>query len=147
MFKNTIEDFNCKINSIIYSEENHLKKATGGIDLCNKTVSKLKEIVEQNDFETVPAEIDFFKNIKPLPMSYLIYYTEVRSCELRKPKTGTSYQIEFFEKEMVEIKTYGNVFVASAFLYGMGLPEFKKKFLNHHDPSYQVIISVKAIKE
>ncbi|RTZ02733.1 hypothetical protein EKL98_12805 [Flavobacterium bomense] len=106
MFKNTIEDFNYKINSIIYSEENHLKKATGGIDLCNKTVSKLKEIVEQNDFETVPAEIDFFKNIKPLPMSYLIYYTEVRSCELRKPKTGTSYQIEFFEKEMRKINKF-----------------------------------------
>ncbi|MFV8344659.1 RteC domain-containing protein [Flavobacterium sp. ZB4P13] len=106
MFKNTVEDFNYKINSIIYSEENHLKKATGGIDLCNKTVSKLKEIVEQNDFETVPAEIDFFKNIKPLPMSYLIYYTEVRSCELRKPKTGTSYQIEFFEKEMRKINKF-----------------------------------------
>lgn len=106
MFKNTIEDFNYKINLIIYSEENHLKKATGGIDLCNKTVSKLKEIVEQNDFETVPDEIDFFKNIKPLPMSYLIYYTEVRSCELRKPKTGTSYQIEFFEKEMRKINKF-----------------------------------------
>jgi hypothetical protein len=106
MFKNTIEDFNYKINLIIYSEENHLKKATGGIDLCNKTVSKLKEIMEQNDFETVPDEIDFFKNIKPLPMSYLIYYTEVRSCELRKPKTGTSYQIEFFEKEMRKINKF-----------------------------------------
>jgi hypothetical protein len=106
MFKKTIEDFNNKINSIIHSEENHLKKATEGIDLCKKTVSKLKEIVEQNDFETVHVEIDFFKNTKPLPMSYLIYYTEVRSCELRKPKTGTSYQIDFFEKEMRKINKF-----------------------------------------
>jgi glycosyltransferase involved in cell wall biosynthesis len=45
-----------------------------------------------------------------------------------------------------EIKTYGNVFVAAAFLYGMGLPEFPKKYLWHHDPSYQVIISVKVTK-
>jgi hypothetical protein len=106
MFKKTIEDFNDKINSIIYSQENNLSKATEGIDLCKKTISKLKEIVEQNDFETVPAEIDFFKNTKPLPMSYLIYYTEVRSCELRKPKAGTSCQIDFFEKEMRKINKF-----------------------------------------
>jgi hypothetical protein len=36
--------------------------------------------------------------------------------------------------------------VAAAFLYGMGLPEFKKEYLFHHDPSYQVIISAVAIK-
>lgn len=53
---------------------------------------------------------------------------------------------EFFKPERVEIKTYGNVFVASAFLYGMGLPEIKKKYLEKHDPSYQVVISVKAFK-
>ena len=54
---------------------------------------------------------------------------------------------ELFESEAVEIKTYGNVFVATAFLYGMGLPEFKRKYLHYHDPSYQVIISVKATKK
>jgi hypothetical protein len=46
----------------------------------------------------------------------------------------------------VNIKTYGNVYVAAAFLYGMGLPEFRKDFLFKHDPSYQVIISASAIK-
>jgi len=106
MFKNTIEDFNTKINSIINSEDNHLKKATDGINLCNKTLAYLKEKVEQNDFETTPDEIDFFKNTKPLPMSYLIYFTELRSCELRKPKAGTSYQIDFFEKEMRKINKF-----------------------------------------
>ena len=100
--KNSIKN----IKSIINTEENHLKKATDGINLCNETLSDLKEIVEQNDFETIPSEIDFFKNIKPLPMSYLIYFTEVRSCELRKPKAGTSYQIEFFEKEMRKINKF-----------------------------------------
>jgi glycosyltransferase involved in cell wall biosynthesis len=51
-----------------------------------------------------------------------------------------------FVKGEVDIRTYGNVYVAAAFLYGMGLPEFKKDYLSHHDPSYQVIISAKAIK-
>jgi hypothetical protein len=106
MFKNTIEDFNTKISSIINSEDNHLKKATDGINLCKKTLAYLKEKVEQNDFETTSNEIDFFKNTKPIPMSYLIYFTELRSCELRKPKAGTSYQIDFFEKEMRKINKF-----------------------------------------
>lgn len=51
-----------------------------------------------------------------------------------------------FNGSKVNIKTYGNVYVAAAFLYGMGLPEFRKDFLFHHDASYQVIISAAAIK-
>ena len=53
---------------------------------------------------------------------------------------------ETFNGSSVDIKTFGNVYVAAAFLYGMGLPEFKKEYLFHHEPSYQVIISAVAIK-
>jgi glycosyltransferase involved in cell wall biosynthesis len=53
---------------------------------------------------------------------------------------------ETFNGSSVKIQTYGNVYVAAAFLYGMGLPEFRKEFLFHHDPSYQVIISAAAVK-
>lgn len=53
---------------------------------------------------------------------------------------------ETFNGSAVDIRSYGNVHVASAFLYGMGLPEIRKNFLLYNDPSYQVIISVKAIK-
>jgi hypothetical protein len=53
---------------------------------------------------------------------------------------------ETFPSAKVSIETFGNVYVASAFLYGMGLPEIKKKFLDHNDPSYQVIIAISATK-
>lgn len=51
-----------------------------------------------------------------------------------------------FNGSAVDIKTYGNVYVAAAFLYGMGLPESRKDFLFQHDASYQVIISAAAVK-
>ena len=54
--------------------------------------------------------------------------------------------IECFNGSSVDIKTYGNVYVAAAFLYGVGLPEFRKEVLFHHDHSYQVIISAAAVK-
>ncbi len=53
---------------------------------------------------------------------------------------------EYFDEDKISIKTYGNVLVASAFLYGMGLPEISKEKLDHHDPHYQVIITVGAVK-
>jgi SAM-dependent methyltransferase len=53
---------------------------------------------------------------------------------------------EVFSADAVTINTHGNVLVAAAFLYGMGLPEISKKNMNYHDPHYQVIITAKAIK-
>jgi glycosyltransferase involved in cell wall biosynthesis len=45
-----------------------------------------------------------------------------------------------------EVNTFGNVFIASAFLYGMGVNEVNKKQLDHNDPHYQVIITAKVLK-
>jgi glycosyltransferase involved in cell wall biosynthesis len=53
---------------------------------------------------------------------------------------------ETFNGSQVDIRSYGNVHIATSFLYGMGLTEVEKEKLDYHDPAYQVIISVKAIK-
>jgi glycosyltransferase involved in cell wall biosynthesis len=53
---------------------------------------------------------------------------------------------EVFPTGKADIKTYGNVYIATTFLYGMSLQEVNKELLNEHDPSYQVIISVKITK-
>jgi SAM-dependent methyltransferase len=53
---------------------------------------------------------------------------------------------ERFLAENTAIKTHGNVLVASAFLYGMGLPELKKEQMDSQDPHYQVIVTVSAVK-
>ncbi|HEU5148696.1 MAG TPA: glycosyltransferase [Chryseosolibacter sp.] len=53
---------------------------------------------------------------------------------------------ETFNGSKVDVRTYGNVYVAAAFLYGVGLAEFRKEYLFHHDNSYQVIISAAAVK-
>ncbi|WP_266202598.1 glycosyltransferase [Pontibacter kalidii] len=53
---------------------------------------------------------------------------------------------ETFPGGISEVTPYGNVFTATAFLYGMGLPEVPKTKLMYDDPHYQVIITVKATK-
>lgn len=53
---------------------------------------------------------------------------------------------ETFPRAKTEISTYGNVFSASKFLYGLGLQEVPKGKLDYHDPHFQVTVAVKATK-
>lgn len=53
---------------------------------------------------------------------------------------------ETFPDSEIEVHPFGNVFTATAFLYGMGLPEVPSDKLSYNDPHYQVIITVKATK-
>ena len=53
---------------------------------------------------------------------------------------------QIFPASKVEVQNFGNVFVATALLYGMGLPEVEKEQMDYTDPHYQVIVTVKAIK-
>lgn len=107
MFNEVLQNFNDSINSITQSEKhNQLKKAVMSIPICNTALSYLQDIVEKEDFETIPLEIIFFKNVKVIPMSYLIYFSEVRACELQKPKAGKDYQLRFLEKEIRKINKF-----------------------------------------
>jgi hypothetical protein len=53
---------------------------------------------------------------------------------------------ETFPGAKTDINTFGNVLVASAFLYGMGMTELKKAQMDEKDSHYQVIITTAAIK-
>jgi glycosyltransferase involved in cell wall biosynthesis len=59
----------------------------------------------------------------------------------------TKILAEYFSKDLTKVNTYGNVYVAAAFLYGIGLPEINKEMLEYHDPQMQVIVTVRAQKE
>jgi len=53
---------------------------------------------------------------------------------------------ETFPGGNATIQSFGNVFAATAFLYGMGLPEVAPGKLDYHDPCFPVIITAKGIK-
>lgn len=107
MFKGIIEDFKKEITDIGQSEEtSELKRADLAIPVCNETLSKMQALVEKEDFENADYEISFFKNVKVIPMSYLIYYSEIKACEFYKPKAGIDHQIRFLEKEIKKINKF-----------------------------------------
>lgn len=53
---------------------------------------------------------------------------------------------EVFPPEAIQVEAHGNVLVATAFLYGKGLPELKQEQLDFQDPHYQVIMAAMATK-
>jgi hypothetical protein len=46
----------------------------------------------------------------------------------------------------VQVATYGNVLSATAFLYGLPASALTRREMDHHDPDYQLIISVAVRK-
>lgn len=53
---------------------------------------------------------------------------------------------EVFPAASVEIEAHGNVLAAAAFLYGLATQELHKAELDHRDPCYEVLITVRAVK-
>lgn len=105
-FHGVMESFEQKITVILDSPEQQIRVTNKGIDLCNRVLTELKDLIEKEDLESVEEEIHFFKEVKPSIMSYLIYFTEVRSCEIRKPKAGVNFQVRFFEKEIKKVNKF-----------------------------------------
>ena len=53
---------------------------------------------------------------------------------------------EVFLPADVTVRSYGNVLAATAFLHGVAEGELRRDELNYHDPDYEVLITVRAIK-
>ena len=53
---------------------------------------------------------------------------------------------EFWPHESVTIESYGNVLLAIAYLHGLTIRELRASDLDCHDPDYQLLITVRAVK-
>lgn len=107
-YKHVIDKFNQKLVDIQSEKRMSLKKSNEGIHLCNNALYLLKEIVENHGFKNVKEEIHFFKKIKAEPLSFLVYFSEVRSCELLMPKIGVNNQLSFLKKKIRRINKFFN---------------------------------------
>ena len=54
---------------------------------------------------------------------------------------------EVFPTDNFDVETHGNVLAATAFLHGLALEELRAEELDYNDPDYQLIITVRAVKE
>ncbi len=52
-----------------------------------------------------------------------------------------------FRPELVRVETHGNVLAAAAFLYGFAIEDLRPADLEKNDPDYELLITVRAVKE
>ena len=48
--------------------------------------------------------------------------------------------------DSLQVQAHGNVLAAIAFLHGLAVEELRREELDHYDPDYQVLITVRAVK-
>lgn len=53
---------------------------------------------------------------------------------------------ERFPADHVSVCAYGNVLAAAAFLHGLTAQELRRRELDYHDPDYEVVIGIRAVK-
>jgi hypothetical protein len=53
---------------------------------------------------------------------------------------------DVFGAENVEVSAYGNVVTAIAFLHGLAVEDLQKDEFDYHDPDYELLITIAAIK-
>lgn len=53
---------------------------------------------------------------------------------------------EHFSPDEVEVETFGNVLVAASFLYGLGRGELTRREMDHRDPDFEMLITLRARK-
>ena len=53
---------------------------------------------------------------------------------------------KIFPASNLEIQSHGNVLSATAFLYGLAVDELDQEELDHSDPHYQTLLTVRAVK-
>tara|TARA_R110002167_G_scaffold366411_1_gene596161 strand:- start:4943 stop:5875 length:933 start_codon:yes stop_codon:yes gene_type:complete len=105
-YASVINDFYAKLKLLEPGGSIDLNKSNEGIHLCNNTLYLLRGIVEKMVFRTVTEEVHFFKTVKSEPLGYLVYFSEIRSCELLMPRIGLGNQLNFLEKKINRINKF-----------------------------------------
>ncbi|GAA3657455.1 RteC domain-containing protein [Flavivirga jejuensis] len=95
-----IKDFQNQLHNIEKSSWDIIKKSTAAIEVCRKYLQIFKCEVVSKGFSKEEDKIQFFKNIKQIPLSYLIYYLEVYAFESQLSKTSEKMQQKFIKKNI-----------------------------------------------
>ncbi|MHA7943589.1 RteC domain-containing protein [Formosa sp. 3Alg 14/1] len=105
-YDQVVAAFNAKLSEIHTGIQIPLKKADEGVLLCNNALYHFKTLVDQLGFSTIEEEIHFFKHVKVEPLSFLVYFTEIRSCHLHMPKLGVKNKLAFLKKRSGHINKF-----------------------------------------
>ena len=95
-----------ELKRLSIDEGNSLKHKETGIQITHLHVETLKNFIIKYKFKSVKEEIKFFKEIKPLFFSKLIFYVKSFNVETKKPNGSDRAQKRYYENELNHLQRY-----------------------------------------
>ena len=108
VYQDLLNEFNKGLIEVKKEASNPMQEAMAGIEICNGFLERFQMAVTKHGFESIEEEIHFFKNLKSEPLGHLIYYTEIRSCEMQLPKWNLQTKLAHIEGETSRIISFFN---------------------------------------
>lgn len=78
------------------------------IEFIRPLFEELREFIHQYTFQDANEEISFFKDIKPVVLSKLLYFNDIYVLELRKPNGSKEVLKEYYKKKQATITEFCN---------------------------------------
>lgn len=103
-----ISKINVEIETSCIDSDVSSDKALHMINFIRPLFEELRENAHKYSFQDNEEEIYFFKNIKPLILSKLIYYNDIYTLELRKPNGNKEVVKEYYKKKQTAIIDFCN---------------------------------------
>ncbi|MFS4493554.1 RteC domain-containing protein [Maribacter sp. 2308TA10-17] len=117
-----------ELNVIEATVSEVIKKCDLSISKCRDLIYRFKKQISNFTFKSVDAEIQFFKFTKQLPLSNLVYYSELRSFEIQFPLGNQEVQKKYIQKKMDKINRF--------FRYNLDFVQYIEQDKKHLDESY-----------
>lgn len=117
-----------ELESIGYTTLNIIKQSDLSIILCRNLLLKFKKYVIKNKFTNISTEIEFFKQTKQVPLSNLIYFSELRSFETQFPRGNKGIQKKTINKRITKLNRF--------FVYNMDFVQYIEQGQVYLDDRY-----------
>ncbi len=117
-----------QLEDIEHNAQGIIERSNKSIVICRNLLCEFRKVIIANEFESIQDEIDFFKRIKLVPFSQLIYYSEVRSFEIQFPKVDSEAQLKFIKKKINKLNRF--------FLYNLDFGQYVNSGATHFDKAY-----------
>lgn len=105
-YEQCIQRLENSIAELTIEMENPIVLAQELIELLIDCMGQLKTFVSERGFKNIEEEIYFFKHIKPVFLSKLIYYNAIYKIETKKPYGNGKAIKKYIDNELAKLKRY-----------------------------------------
>lgn len=108
IYADILKKLNSNLEKLESESNDILHIAEHGIKITKQILEQLRDLVVDQKFIKISIEIDFFKNVKPLVFSKLIYYVKLFNIESKRPRSSNKSQSKYLNKHIDKLQNYFN---------------------------------------